>query len=105
MEGEKVKVTPLDSFRMRVYLASAGLWLTLDAGQFEALEVNAKTGAIRVGLAPSTQYLHAARLRIEQPAKVDAAKSYHLAKPWKQERGANVVLLGTGTTWVDFVPN
>jgi Family of unknown function (DUF5695) len=75
-EGQTVKVTPLDSFRMRVYLASAGLWLTLDAGQFDALEVNTRTGAIRVGLAPSTQYLHVARLRIEQPAKVEGAKSY-----------------------------
>src|SRR5208283_3623459 len=30
VSGEKVKVTPLDSFRTRVYIASSGLWLTLD---------------------------------------------------------------------------
>jgi hypothetical protein len=88
---------------MRVYLAPAGLWLTLDAGQFEALEVNAKTGVIRVGLAPATQYLHAARLRIEQPAKVDGAQTYHPAKSWKQERGAYVIPLETATTWVELI--
>ncbi len=32
IEGDTVKVTPLDSFRARVYVASLGLWLTLDAG-------------------------------------------------------------------------
>lgn len=31
-ENNTVEVTPLDSFRMRVYLAPMGLWLTLDAG-------------------------------------------------------------------------
>jgi hypothetical protein len=103
VDRENVKVTPLDSFRMRAYLAPAGLWLTLDAGQFESLELNAKTGAIRVGLARATQYLHAARLRIEQPAKVLEAKSYHTAQTWKRERGASVVPLGTGTTWVELI--
>jgi hypothetical protein len=102
-EGQTVKVTPLDSFRMRAYLASAGLWLTLDAGQFEALEVNTKTGAIRVGLAPVTQYLHAARLRIEQPAKIAGSPTYQLSKSFKQERGAFVVPLRTGSTWVELI--
>src|SRR5216110_1124945 len=105
VEGQTVKITPLDSFRMRVYLASAGLWLTLDSGQFELIELDTKTRAIRVGLRPATQYLHAARLRIEQPAKVDGAPMYRPAKPWNQERGAYVVPLGTGTTWVDLLAN
>ena len=101
-DGQTLKVTPLDSFRMRMYLAPAGLWLTLDAGQFEALEANTKTGALRVGLAPATRYLHTARLGIEQPGKIEGMKTYQPAKPWKQERGAYVVPLGTGTTWVEL---
>jgi hypothetical protein len=105
VEGQTVKVTPLDSFRMRAYLASAGLWLTLDSGQFEALELNTKTGAIRVGLAPATQYLHAARLRIERPAKTAGLPAYHPTKSWNQERGAYVIPVGTETTWVDLIQN
>jgi hypothetical protein len=101
-EGQTVKVAPLDSFRMRVYLASAGLWLTLDSGQFDAVEWNTSTGAIRVGLAPATHYLHTARLRVEQQAKVAGAPTYQPAGDWKQERDAYVILLGTGTTWVDL---
>ena len=47
-EGEVVKVTPLDAFRGRIYVASAGLWLTLDSGRFESLEINSKTRSLRV---------------------------------------------------------
>ena len=85
-----------------MYLASAGLWLTLDAGQFDAVELNGKTGAIRVGLAPGTPYLRAARLRIEQPARAEGAPVYVPSKPWNQERGAYVIPVGTGTTWIDL---
>jgi len=104
-DGQTVKITPLDSFRMRVYLASAGLWLTLDSGQFDAVDVNAKTGEVRVGFAPANQYLHIARLRIEQPAKAASVAKYQPAKPLKQERGAYVVPIGSGTTWVQLVAN
>ena len=47
-EGDVVKVTPLDAFRGRIYVASAGLWLTLDSGRFESLEINSKTRSVRV---------------------------------------------------------
>ena len=104
-EGDHVKVKPLDSFRTRVYVASAGLWLTLDAGKFEEVEVNSKTGAVRVGLSPATEFLHSARLRIEQPAKISHAAGYHPATPLKQERDAYVVPIGNGITWVDLVAN
>ena len=63
-----VTVTPLDAFRTRVYLAPAGLWLTLDAGRFERVEFEPATGAVRVALAPATPDTPVARLRIEQPA-------------------------------------
>src|SRR5215475_2066324 len=56
VKGATVKVTPLDSFRMRVYVAPLGAWLTLDAGAFESLEFNSTTGALRVELAPANAY-------------------------------------------------
>ncbi len=105
VDGDVVKVTPLDSFRMRVYVASAGAWLTLDAGQFQEIEVSSKTGAIRLGLSPSTEFLHSARLRIEQPAKAGSAAKYLPAKSVEQERGAYVIPLGKGITWVDLSAN
>jgi hypothetical protein len=102
-EGSTVKVTPLDSYRSRVYLASLGVWLTLDAGNFESVEVNSKTGSVRVDLAGATQFTPEARLRVEQPAKVQGVGTYRPVKPLKSEREAYVVPLAKGTTWVELI--
>ena len=103
VDGNTVKVTPLDSFRMRIYVASEGLWLTLDAGKFESVEVDSKTGAVRVCLSAATQFTSAARLRIEQPAKLQRIGIFHPAKPLETERDAYIVPLAKGPTWVDLV--
>ncbi|HMI50834.1 MAG TPA: DUF5695 domain-containing protein [Candidatus Saccharimonadales bacterium] len=102
VEGDLVKVTPLDSFRTRVYVAPAGLWLTLDAGKFDRVELNSKTGVLRVGLGTSTEFTSAARLRIEQPAKLDGVGRYHPAKPVATERDAYVLPLANRTTWIEL---
>ena len=105
VNGDIVKVTPVDSFRTRVFVASSGAWLTLDAGQFQEIEVNSKTGAIRIGLVPASEFLKSARLRIEQPAKMSGSANYRPAKTMQQERGAYVMPLGAGTTWIDLTAN
>ncbi|MGH9732204.1 MAG: DUF5695 domain-containing protein, partial [Candidatus Acidiferrales bacterium] len=101
-QGSTISVTPLDSFRMRVYVASFGLWLTLDAGQFDAVEINSKTGAVRLGLASATEFTPTAFLRVEQPAKINGVGAYQLDKSFTLERGAYVVPLRKGTTWVEL---
>ena len=101
--GDWVKVQPLDSFRQRVYIAPRGLWLTLDAGTFQGMEVNSKTHAVRVGLSPSTQSTSQARLRIEQPAKVQGIGTYRPAEKLTAERDAFTVPLKSGeTTWIEL---
>jgi hypothetical protein len=104
VDGDVVRVTPLDSFRTRVYVASAGLWLTLDAGKFEAVEVHSKTGAVRIGLSAATEFTRMARLRLEEPAKIQGARTYGSTKPLKLERDAYVVPLERETTWVELTP-
>jgi len=101
----KVRVTPLDSFRTRVYVAPSGLWLTLEAGKFEAVEVDATTGAVRVGFAPADQFTPNARLRVEQPGKSKDAGSYRPAQTFNLERQAYVVPLSSATTWVELKPS
>jgi hypothetical protein len=91
--GDVVTVTPRDSYRARVYIASLGLWVTLDAGEFENVEVNHRTGAVRVRLAAVTEATPEALLRIEQPAKVNGVGEYHPASPLESRRGAYVVPL------------
>ena len=103
-EGDTVKVTPLDSQRQRVFISSLGLWLTLDAGTFENIEVNAKTGGVRVGLAGATSFTPLARLRVEEPAHAKSG-AYRPAKELPSERGAWVVPLGKETTWLELTPD
>jgi len=62
-----VTIKPLDSARTRVYLAPFGIWLTLDSGNFQSVELNPKTLSVRVGLSPSDQFTSEARLHIELP--------------------------------------
>jgi hypothetical protein len=102
--GATVTVTPLDSARSRVYIAPLGLWLTLDAGQFQKVELSPRTGLVRIGLAPGSSFLHQAPLRVSQPAKISGVGEYCPVKPLKEERGAYVVPIGKTTTWVEFRP-
>lgn len=81
-----VTITPRDSFRQRVFIAPAALFLTLDAGTFDSVAYNPGTGEVRVKLSPTTPITQTARLRIEgkyrvqMPEGIDAgAFSYKLS--------------------------
>ena len=98
-----VEIQPLDSFRHRVYLAPLGLWLTLEAGTFDRVEMNTKTHAVRVGLSAATPFVSEARLCLEQPAKLPGIGAYQPAAKLTTERGASVVpLKEQAVTWVEF---
>jgi hypothetical protein len=101
-DDKEVTVTPLDVFRSRVYLAPIGLWLTLDSGNIESVKFNPTTKAVRVQLGKATRFTPQARLRIEQPAKVEGVGTYGPARQLKSERDAFVVPLDTVTTWVEL---
>ena len=102
-EHDIVSVSPLDSFRSRIYIAPLGLWLTLDAGTFERIEVNSKTGEVRLGLSAATPFTTVARLNVEQPVLLKA-EVYRPKSPLVVERGAFIVPLGKDTTWISLVP-
>jgi hypothetical protein len=95
--GQMVSVEPRDSFRQRVYLAPLGLWLTLDSGQFEKVTLDQVTNQVEVRLASGDAYTPVARLRIEQPARVDGVGVIAPLEKLGQltmERGAYVLPLG-----------
>jgi hypothetical protein len=101
-DGDWVKMRPLDSFRKRVYVAPRGLWLTLDAGTFERVEVHSRTNAVRLGIARVPSSTKQALLRVEQPAKAAGVGTYHPGQPFKKERDAYSIPLKDGTTWVEL---
>jgi len=102
VNGATVAVTPLDSARSRVYIAPLGLWLTLDAGRFQKVELNAKTGAVRLGFAPEDNFAHLARLRVVQPAEIPGIRKYRPSTHLREEREAYVVPLEKTTAWVEL---
>ncbi len=95
VSGESVRLKPLDSGRSRIYVAPLGLWLTLDAGTFESLEISGDV--VRVALSPATPHTPVARLRIEQPAAVDGVGTFGPSESFLVERGAYVIPLAHGT--------
>jgi len=101
-EGSTVHVIPLDSGRQRVYLNSLGLWLTLDAGNFEQIDVDTQNGHVRVGLSPATKFTSAAMLRMEQPTKIAGVGTYRSAEKLESKRGAWVIPLGPQRRWVEL---
>ena len=97
--GNWVEIQPLDSFRQRIYIAPRGLWLTLDAGTFERVMINTRSNVVRVTLSPADPFTSQARLRIQQPAKIDSVGTY--APPRRKflfERDAFTIPLGGMST-------
>ncbi|HEU5402856.1 MAG TPA: DUF5695 domain-containing protein, partial [Terriglobales bacterium] len=100
--GGSVQVKPLDSFRTRVYVAPFGLWLTLQAGTFDSVEVNTQTNTVRVGLSPADRYTPKALLRVEEPGQVKGIGKFAPSAKFEVTRDAYVVGLDGKTTWVEL---
>jgi hypothetical protein len=102
--GRTVRLTPLDSFRSRVYLAPLGLWLTLDAGCFVSVTMDKDTGSVQLELAGADRYTPEARLRIEQPGRLEGVGDYKPVAAFAGARGAIVVPLHKTSTWIELKP-
>jgi len=90
----EIVVSPLDAARSRVYIAPAGLWITLDAGTIRTVRFNAARGVVRLTLDPASDITPAAYLRLEQPAKIPGVGQYQPGESLSMERGAWVIRLG-----------
>jgi hypothetical protein len=102
VDGEWIKLKPLDAFRRRVFVAPLGLWLELDAGTFDSVEVHSRTNAVRVGLSPAASYESNARLRVEQPAKIAGVGTYRTRETFANEQGALTIPLRRTLRWVEL---
>lgn len=103
VSGDWVHVQPLDSFRKRVYVAPLGLWLTLDAGTFERVAINTRSNVVRVTFARADQFTPNARLRVQQPAKIETVGTYAPREKFVNERDAFTIPLGRSTIVIELV--
>jgi len=98
-----VRISVLDSSRQRVFLAPLGLWLTLDAGQFEAVEYDTTHHVVRLHLAPATAHVSTARLRVQQTGQGTETYPYnHVEGSWKMDGGAYDIPLSRTSTVVSI---
>lgn len=98
VDGQTIRVTPLDSFCMRVYLAPYGLWLTLDAGKFREVSFDPRSQTVHLVLDPGSEYTQQALLRIAQPATIPGVGHFRPEKRYTMLRGAYAVLLRSTAT-------
>jgi hypothetical protein len=85
-----VKVDITTASKSQVFIAPAGLWLTLDAGTFKAVRYNPATGAVSVTLDAADEFTPKAYLRVQQNGK-----AYKLKQKLAMDRGAYVVPLSS----------
>jgi hypothetical protein len=93
-QGSTVRVEPRDAARSRVYVAPLGLWMTLDAGTFEEIEITGDE--VRVWLSRRTAYTPVARLRLRQPGAIGGLIGFAPTEELVTERGAYVIPLNDG---------
>ena len=94
--AETVRLTPLDAGRTRVFLAPLGLYLTLDAGTVQAVEIRGPE--VRLTLSPATSHTPVALLRVEHPGVGDDQSHAALEGSYEMVRGAYRLPLGQMTT-------
>jgi hypothetical protein len=63
--NDSVRIEPKDSGRSRLFIAPAGVWLTLQAGKIESATYSPTSGVLTLQLAAADDYTRNARLLIE----------------------------------------
>jgi hypothetical protein len=91
--GNTINVKLTTAAKSSVYIAPAGLWITLDAGTIDALDYNTSNGEIHLKLNKANEYTPNAVLRLAQPAKINGVGIYSVKGNPKKERGAYLLPL------------
>ena len=86
--GKVIHVKLTTAAKSSVYVAPAGLWITLDAGTIEELNYNSISGEVRLILNKADEHTTDAVLRISQPAKAVGAGKYTVKDKTVGARGA-----------------
>lgn len=63
--GETIRIAPKDGARSRLFIAPAGLWLTLEASKFAEARYTPRTGEVRLVFDPAQPQTPNARLFVE----------------------------------------
>ncbi|WP_206606369.1 DUF5695 domain-containing protein [Steroidobacter cummioxidans] len=100
-QGSVVSFVPRDGFRTRVFLAEAGLWLTLDAGKFARVDYDRSSGKVTVRLDPADEFTSKAHLRVESTR---SGAGYQPSAALSKQRGRYVIPLSKDEVSLQLQP-
>ncbi len=100
--GTVVTIAPKDSARSRLFVAPAGLWITLTAGKIAKAAYDTATRAVTLQLDPASSTTPAARITLE--TTTPGGRPYTVPGG-RLERGEYTVSLSTAATDVRLQPN
>lgn len=96
--GDWVRTELTTAAKNRVYIAPVGLWLTLDAGQFQSVSFNVKSGEVKMEFEKADSFTPEAYLHVSTTGKEIAAKEYNTEALSRNERGSLSIKLGDKLT-------
>jgi len=91
VKGKWVTVDITTAARSRVFIAPAGIWLSLDAGRFSSVSYNTSTGAVKLVIEKGQTWSPEALLRISNPSREGNAVKYGTGGLKSNGRGAFVI--------------
>ena len=91
--GNTISVKLTTAAKSSIYIAPAGLWITLDAGTIDEVDYNTSNGEIHLKLNKANEYLDQAVLRLTQSAKINGVSTYAVKNAHKNDRGAYLLPL------------
>lgn len=105
-KGTHVSLVPRDGARRRLFVAPAGLWITLEEGRIQSARYDTKSGKVDLTLDPASPTAPAARLLFE--TTTSTGRPYAIVPPAPAitaERGGYAIPLApSATTTVTLAP-
>lgn len=98
--ADAIGIVPKDGARARLFVAPAGLWITLESGKIARATYRPSTGVVTLTLDAATAINPSARVFVETTTKT--GRRYAAAA--REERGGYTVALGAVPTQLDLSP-
>jgi hypothetical protein len=96
--GDWVRTELTTAAKNRVYIAPVGLWLTLDAGQFQSVSFNVKSKEVKMEFEKSDSFTPEAYLHVLTTGKEITSKKYDTGFLVKNDRGTFTITLNDEPT-------
>jgi hypothetical protein len=102
-DGQVIKVKPVTAAKNAVFIAPAGLWISLDAGSVSEVSYDRQSGEVRLKLEQANEFTVAAVLKFTQTTGGSQQASYEIVNFEKTTQGNyKVPLQQDGITEVVF---